>query len=87
MGRPKKIKTPVDECIDNFSAFFAERFEGKRILKTPFHFFNFATGGEEVKRNELLEKFETYCRRTKARAVWRNAAEWYVTGSIGRKSK
>lgn len=84
LGRPRKERTPVEICQDEFTEHFAKRFAGLRILKTPFHFFEWAvtTKGGKQTRNQLLEKFETYCRRISARQTWRNAAEWYVTGNI-----
>ena len=78
--RPRKpiyCKTAVA-----FERDFARRFGGRRVLKTAFHFFNWATNGNEAERERLLSAFTTYCRRNHIRVSWRNAAEWNERGSV-----
>lgn len=66
-----------------FCKSFAERFKGRRLTKTAFHFFNWAYGYKYGNcRDEQLAKFKEYCRRTGARATWRNAVEWFATGYV-----
>ena len=60
-----------------FERDFALKFGGKRVLKTAFHFFHWATKGDEAERERLLAQFTAYSRRAETRASWRNAAEWY----------
>ena len=88
MGRPRKEKTKTDELTDKFSAAFEEKFGDKPVLKTPLHFFEWireTSGGNDGDRSDLLERFEEYCRRTRARATWRNAAQWWMTGKIAKE--
>lgn len=85
MGRPRKKRTKTDELIEKFTADFAEKFGGKPVLKTPLHFFEWIremSGGNAGDRSDMLGRFEEYCRRTRARATWRNAAQWWMTGTI-----
>lgn len=60
-----------------FERDFAKRFGGRRVLKTAFHFFHWATKGDEAERERLLAKFTAYSHRNGFRASWRNAADWY----------
>lgn len=61
---------------------FDTRYKGRRVLKTSYHFFNWCTMFNGEKSRELSDKFCEYCRRTRARATWRNAVEWYCTGKV-----
>lgn len=94
MGRPKKEKTPTDMVIEEFTAHFAQKFAGKAVLKTPFHFFDWAagkTGGSaescERERTELIDRFDAYCRRAKVKQTWRKAVGWWVEGKVKKEAK
>ena len=65
-----------------FERDFALKFGDRRVLKTTFHFFNWATRGDEAERERLISKFTAYCRRNRVRASWRNAAEWHERGYV-----
>ncbi len=65
-----------------FERDFALKFGGRRVLKTAFHFFDWAAKGERTERERLLAAFTAYCRRAGVSASWRNAAEWYERGFI-----
>lgn len=65
-----------------FERDFALKFGDRRVLKTAFHFFDWATKGERSERDRLLSRFTEYCRRRGVRASWRNAAEWNERGRV-----
>lgn len=78
-------KNPVRcETAEKFAKDFDKRFGGKRILKTAFHFFHWVSGREEYLRESMLAEFGKYCKRTKTRASWRNAAEWWEQGRVAK---
>lgn len=86
MKKDKKVKTAQDEAKDVKARFvrdFDRRFAGKRVFKTAFHFFNWATGFNSSECQTLCLKFAEYRTRTRARNSWKDAAEWYATGTVG----
>lgn len=75
----------IDTCdvvTAQFVADFEKRYKGLRVLKTSYHFFNWRTQFNGEKSRELSDRFGDYCRRTHAKATWRNAVEWYCTGKV-----
>lgn len=78
----------VKQVLADFGRDFASRFGGRRILKTPFHFFEWAAVVEschgKLSRDELLEKFTAYCKRTKAAKTVDHAAEWWCYGRVSK---
>lgn len=78
-----EVADAVAKCQKRFEADFDRMFKGKRVMKTAFHFFNWAAKGDKAVRERGLEGFAGYCRRTKVRRSWQNAAEWYTTGMVG----
>ena len=94
MGRPRKERTTADKVIEEFTADFEEKFSGKIVLKTPFHFFDWAagkTGGSaesrEKERTDLLLRFNEYCRKAKIKATWRKAVVWWMEGKVRKEAK
>lgn len=71
-----------DKIVNDFVADFKQRYKGRRVLKTAYHFFNWVCCFNADNCQLKLAQFDAYCRRRKVRATWRNAAEWYATGRV-----